>query len=177
MGLRKRVPREGDSPNREMDVARVSDKALRKTDELETTTGRSCDEDWTPCGRCCARPIIGEETRTHCGSRQMKDQNAPRWMIWISVSMRYNRGCVNINDDRKSDGTVGARCLARLDEQGQHAQKCLIGGDRALLRRLAGNKRAITKAAGRDGDYRSGENSEPCTGQIHGCDNPLGHRA
>ena len=34
---------------------------------------------------------------------------------------------------QKSDGTVGGRCLAQLDEQGQHAQKCLIGGDRAKL--------------------------------------------
>ena len=34
---------------------------------------------------------------------------------------------------QKSDGTAGARCLAQLDEQGQHAQKCLIGGDRAKL--------------------------------------------
>ena len=30
---------------------------------------------------------------------------------------------------QKSDGTAGARCLAQLDEQGQHAQKCLIGHD------------------------------------------------
>ena len=29
--------------------------------------------------------------------------------------------------------TAGARCWAHLDEQGQHAQKCFIGGDRAKL--------------------------------------------
>ena len=29
---------------------------------------------------------------------------------------------------QKQDGLVGARCLAQLDEYGQHAQKCLIGG-------------------------------------------------
>ena len=34
---------------------------------------------------------------------------------------------------QKSDGTAGARCLAQLDEQGQHAQKCHIGEDRAKL--------------------------------------------
>ena len=34
---------------------------------------------------------------------------------------------------QKSDGTAGARCLAQLDEQGQHAQECLIGGDRSKL--------------------------------------------
>ena len=34
---------------------------------------------------------------------------------------------------QKSDGTAGARCPAQLDEQGQHAQKWLIGGDRAKL--------------------------------------------
>ena len=34
---------------------------------------------------------------------------------------------------QKPDGTAGARCLAHLDEQGQHAQKCLIGGDPAKL--------------------------------------------
>ena len=32
-----------------------------------------------------------------------------------------------------SDGTPGTRCLAYLDEQGQHAQKCLIGGGPAEL--------------------------------------------
>ena len=30
-------------------------------------------------------------------------------------------------------GTPGTRCLALLDEHGQHAQKCLIGGDQAQL--------------------------------------------
>ena len=34
---------------------------------------------------------------------------------------------------QKSDGTPGAKCLAHLDEQGQHAQRCLIGRDRAKL--------------------------------------------
>ena len=34
---------------------------------------------------------------------------------------------------QKSDGTPGTRCLAYLDEQGQHAQECLNGGDRAKL--------------------------------------------
>ena len=34
---------------------------------------------------------------------------------------------------QKSDGTAGARCLVQLDEQRHHAQKCLIGGDRAKL--------------------------------------------
>ena len=34
---------------------------------------------------------------------------------------------------QKSDGTAKARCLAQLDEQGQHARRCLIGGDRAKL--------------------------------------------
>ena len=34
---------------------------------------------------------------------------------------------------QKSDGTPGARCLAHVEEQGQHAQRCLIGGDRAKL--------------------------------------------
>ena len=33
----------------------------------------------------------------------------------------------------KPDGTVGTRCLAHLDEQGQHAQKCPMGRDRASL--------------------------------------------
>ena len=34
---------------------------------------------------------------------------------------------------RQPDGAAGSKCLAKLDEQGQHAQKCLIGGDRAKL--------------------------------------------
>ena len=50
----------------------------------------------------------------------------------------------------------------------------------AVLRRLAGYKRAITKAAGRDGGTITtgvAEALESCTGQVHCCDNPLGHRA
>ena len=50
----------------------------------------------------------------------------------------------------------------------------------ALLRRLAGYKRAITKAAGRDGGRSPTEvakTPEPCARQIRRCDNPVGHRA
>ena len=40
------MPREGDSPNREMDVARVGDKALRKRrPSWKKPTGRSSDKD------------------------------------------------------------------------------------------------------------------------------------
>ena len=43
------------------------------------------------------------------------------------------RGLCQHQRRQKPDGTPGARCLAHLDEQGQHAQRCLIGGDRAKL--------------------------------------------
>ena len=41
------------------------------------------------------------------------------------------RGLCQHQRRQKSDGTPGTKCLAHLDEQGHHAQKCLIGGDRA----------------------------------------------
>ena len=34
---------------------------------------------------------------------------------------------------QKPDGTAGAKCLAHVDEHGQHAQKWFIGGNRAKL--------------------------------------------
>ena len=34
---------------------------------------------------------------------------------------------------QKSDSTAGAKCLAHLDDHGQHAQQCPPGGDRAKL--------------------------------------------
>ena len=43
------------------------------------------------------------------------------------------RGQCQHQRSQKPDGTPGARCLAHLDEQGQHAQRCLIEGDRAKL--------------------------------------------
>ena len=36
--MKRGMPREGDSPNREMDVARVGDKALRKQPQAEAAT-------------------------------------------------------------------------------------------------------------------------------------------
>ena len=45
----------------------------------------------------------------------------------------FQQGLCQHQRRQKSDGTAGARCLAQLDEQGQHAQKFLLGRDRAKL--------------------------------------------
>ena len=44
-----------------------------------------------------------------------------------------HRGQCQHQRRQKPDGSAGARCLANLDEHGQHAQKRLIGGDQSKV--------------------------------------------
>ena len=128
-------------PSQEMNVARVGNQALRKR-----------QASWKqPLAEAATRnePLADSAARL---SQLEGDENA----LWLTT----NEGpeCAPLNDmefrinarvrldlpviqqglcqhrrRQKPDGTAGARCLAQLDEQGQHAQKCLIGGDRAKL--------------------------------------------
>ena len=128
-------PREGDFPNREMDVARVGDKALRKRQaswkrplaEAATKTG--------PLAEFAARlhQLGGDENALWLTTKE-----GPECVPLDDMDFRINarvrldlpvtqQGLCQHQRRRKTDGTAGPRCLVQLDEQGQHAQKCLIG--------------------------------------------------
>ena len=137
----RNMPREEDSPSREMNVARVGNQALRKR-----------QASWKqPLAEAATRsePLIDSAARL---SQLGGDENA----LWLTTNegpecaslddmeFRINarvrldlpvtqRGLCQHQRRQKSDGTPGARCFAHLDEQGQHAQRCLMGGDRAKL--------------------------------------------
>ena len=54
------------------------------------------------------------------------------WRVRLDLPV-IQQGLCQHQRRQKSDGADGARCLAQLDEQRQHAQKCLIGRERAKL--------------------------------------------
>ena len=135
------MPREGDFPNREMEFARMGDKALRKRQaswkqqlaEAATKTG--------PLAEFAARlhELGGDEN-----APWLTTNEGPECVMLDDMEFRINarvrlglpvmqQGLCQHQQRQKSDGTAGARGLAQLDEQGQHAQKCLIGRDRAKL--------------------------------------------
>ena len=82
------MPRAGDFPNREMDVARMGDKALRNRQASWTQPLAEAATKTGPWRKLLRASTNFEETRMHCGSQRTKGQNASRWMIWNSVSMR-----------------------------------------------------------------------------------------
>ena len=124
-------PRDGRCPCR---------RHSKETSELETTIERSGHEDWASGKFRCASPSSGrirERTLAHderrtgmCPLDDMKFRINARVRLDLPV---IQQGRCQHQRQQKSYGTVGARCLAQLDEQGQHAQRCLIGGDWAKL--------------------------------------------
>ena len=111
----------------------------KETGELGTTTGRGGDEDRTSDGLCCLRPLGGDENALWLTTNE-GPECAPLDDMEFRISARVRldlpviqQGLCQHQQRQKPDGTAGARCLAQLDQQGQHAQKCLIGGDRAKL--------------------------------------------
>ena len=135
------MPRGTDAPGWELDVARVWARPRRKRQE---SWKQPLSEAATRC-----EPLKSHAARlTQTGG----DENA----LWLTVNegpectplddleFRINArmrldlpvvqgGLCQHQRRQKPDGTVGAKCLVHLDEHGQHAQKCLIGGDRAKL--------------------------------------------
>ena len=135
------MPREGNSPNREMDVARMGDKAMRKRQaswkqplaEAVTKTGLLVDS------AARLNQLGGDENALWLTTNE-GPECAPLDDMEFRINARVRldlpmiqQGLCQHQRRQKSDGTAGARCLAQLDEQGQHAQKCFIGGDRAKL--------------------------------------------
>ena len=119
----------------------MGDKALRKRQanwkkplaEAATKTG--------PLANCAARlhRLGGDENALWLTTNEglecvllndMEFRISARVRLTLPV---IQQGLCQHQRRQKSDGTAGARCLVQLDEQGQHAQKCLIGGDRAKL--------------------------------------------
>ena len=135
------MPREGDLPNRETDVARVGDKALRKR---QASWKQPLADAATKSGS-----LVNFAARLHQSGREenalwLTMNEGPECAPLDDMEFRINararfdlpviqQGLCQHQRRQRSDGTAGARCLAQLDEQGQHAQKCLIGGDRAKL--------------------------------------------
>ena len=107
----REMPREGDPPNREMDVARVSDKALRKREASWKQPLAEAATKTEPL-RTLLRDINWEETRTHCGSRRMKDRNVPRWMTWKRVPAAAQAEKTKESKYGKTKGGVGVTGMA-----------------------------------------------------------------
>ena len=79
------------------------------------------------------------ERRMRCDSPQTKARSALHWTTSNLASMQrcglssFLTRTVSRPTKTEPDGTAGARCLSHLEEQEQHAQKCLTEGDRAKL--------------------------------------------
>ena len=135
------MPRATGAPGRELDAAHVGARPLRKR---QTSWKQPLAEAATRC-----EPLKSVAARL---ARLGGDRNA-LWLtvtegpertplddlefrinarIWLGLSMVRGGQCQH-QKRQKSDGTAGAKSLAHLDDHGQHAQKCLCGGDRAKL--------------------------------------------
>ena len=131
---------EGDFPNREMDFTRTGNKAVRKRQaswkqplaEAATKTGSLAEfaARLHQLGNENALWLTTNEGPECVPLDDMKFRINARVRLDLPV---IQQGLCQHQRRQKSDGTAGARCLTQLDEQGQHAQKCLIGGDRAKL--------------------------------------------
>ena len=135
------MPRATGAPGRELDAAHVGARPLRKR---QTSWKQPLAEAATRC-----EPLKSVAARL---ARLGGDRNA-LWLtvtegpertplddlefrinarIWLGLSVVRGGQCQH-QKRQKSDGTAGAKSLAHLDDHGQHAQKCLCGGDRAKL--------------------------------------------
>ena len=144
MGLstdEREMVREGDRPNREMDVARVGDRALSKRQASWKQPLAEAATKSEPLVNCAARHHQLERDKN---ALWLTTNEGPECAPLDDMEFRINarvrldlpliqQGLCQHQRRKNSDGTPEARCLAKLDEQGQHAQKCLIGGDRAQL--------------------------------------------
>ena len=124
-----------------MDVSRVGNKALRKRQASWKQPLAEAATKSEPLMNCAARlhQLGGDENALWITTNE-GPECAPLDDMELRTNARVRLDLPVIQQGRcqhqrrqKPDGTEGAKCLAQLDEQGQHAQKCLIAGDRAKL--------------------------------------------
>ena len=114
------MPREGDPPNREMDVARVGDKALRKRQASWKHPLAEAATKPEPLANCAARlhQLEGEENALWLTTNEGLEC-APLDDMEFRINARVRldlpviqQGSCQHQRRQKSDGTAGARRLA-----------------------------------------------------------------
>ena len=130
------MPRERNSPSRELDVSRVGIRPLRNRQAIWKRRMVEAAMRGEPIFSCAARHSQLEAVENAFWLTANEGRECVRLGdLGFRISTKVKSGLPVMPQRRcqhqrrqKQDVLVGARCLAQLDEYGQHAQKCLIGG-------------------------------------------------